>query len=105
MERIKKLKAHLEKLKRMSSNELEFRPIEKWMKKELNVERLPDKGSSHIYFRHPAIEKFNELGHFQVALAKGKKKEIIYRNNFLEYLYKFLKTIIDYLEQEEQSEQ
>lgn len=104
MERIKKLRVHLEELKRMSSNELEFRPIEKWMKKELYVERLPNKGSSHIYFCHPAIKEYNELGHFQVALAKGKKKDIIYRDNFREYLYRFLKTIIDYLEQEEQSE-
>lgn len=104
MERIKKLRAHLEKLRRTSSNELEFRPIEKWMKKELNVVREPNKGGSHILFSHPAIKEYNELGHFQVALAKGKKKDIIYRDNFREYLHRFLKTIIDYLEQEEQSE-
>lgn len=104
MERIKKLRVHLEKLRRTNSNELEFGPIEKWMKKELNVVRLPNKGGSHILFSHPAIEEYNELGHFQVALAKGKKKDIIYRDNFREYLYRFLKTIIDYLEQEEQSE-
>ena len=104
MERIKKLRAHLEKLKRTSSNELEFRPIEKWMRKELNVERLPNKGGSHIYFQHPAIEELNTLGHFQVALAKGKKKDIIYRDNFREYLYDIVKKIIDYIEQEERSE-
>ena len=74
------------------------------MKKELNVKRLPDKGGSHIYFYHPAIEEYNGTGNFQVALAHGKKKDIIYRDNFREYLYKSLIKIIDCLEMEEQSE-
>ena len=100
-----KLRQELEQFKKINANELEFRPIEKWMVGKLGVERLPSKGGSHVYFKHQILEQWNRTGHFQVSLKKGSKKAIIYRKNFLEYLYKSLKLIIDLLEQEAASEE
>ena len=97
-----KLRAQLEEFKRNRANEFKFAPIEKWMTKELGVERLPGKGGSHAYFKHPVLEQLNALGHFQIGLKKGKK---IYRMNFLRYLYPVLKRIIDELEKEADREE
>jgi len=99
-----KLRQELEQFKKKNANELEFHPIEKWMVRKLGVERLPPKSGSHVYYKHRILEQSNPPGHFQVSLKKGSKKEVIYRKNFLEYLYKSLKLIIDLLEQEAASE-
>lgn len=101
MQDVELLRRDLEKFRRIKSGELDFAPIEKWMLKKLGVEKLPLKGGSHVYYRHPAIEDENEYGHFQVSLAHGRAKKIIYRKVFLEYLYPRLVTIINYVEKEQ----
>ena len=97
-----KLRAELQKFNQLKGNELDFRPIEKWMTKELGVERLPNKPGSHVSFRHRALEEQNDLGNFQIGLKKNKK---LYKQNFKDYLYKVLLHIIEFLEKEAAREQ
>lgn len=103
----KKLRECLEQFKTQKANEFKFRPIEKFMLKELGVERMPNKGGSHISFRHGVLEKEVgiEGGLFRVALKHGSKKPILYRTVFLEYLYPELNRIIDLLEKVEKGEE
>ena len=97
-----KLRAKLQEFNKQKGNEFKFRPIEKWMTEELGVERLPNKGGSHIVFRHEVLERVKLIpgGTFRVALKKGSKKPMIYRSNFLEYLYPQLSMILGLLEEE-----
>lgn len=97
-----KLKAKLQEFKKLSGNELKFRPIEKWMTEELGIERRPNTGGSHVSFRHRALEEQNDTGNFQIGLKKNKK---LYRENFRTFLYPILVQIIEFLEKEAIREQ
>ena len=91
----------LERFKAITASELDFRKIENFMIRRLNVERLPNKGGSHRFYRHPAIEAdCNEFGHFQAALKKRSPKPKIFRQNFLEYLYPVLDHIVNKMDEE-----
>lgn len=91
----------LERFKAITANELDYGKIEKFMLRRLNVERLPNKGGSHVFYRHPAIEEdCNEFGHFQVALKKGSPKPKIYQRNFLDRLYPILNHIVNKMDEE-----
>lgn len=101
---IDRLRGELERFKNIKSNELDFRKIEKWMTKKLDVKPLPDKRGSHKYYNHHLLVSYNGTGNFQAALVSGKKKKTMYRKNFLEYLYPWLKRIIEEYERETPSD-
>lgn len=106
LSKIEELKAELEKFKRIQKSEIELGPIERWMTKELGVERLSSKKSkgSIIKYRHLAFKTpENPEGHF-VIHKMHKKREMIRRSNFHEFLAKRLETILAYLETEVNSE-
>ncbi|NMC42380.1 MAG: hypothetical protein GYA46_00530 [candidate division Zixibacteria bacterium] len=70
------------------------------MIRELGVERLAKDGIIIVY-RHPAIAEIHGGDDsFVVHVIHGKRREMIYRKNFLEYLYKRLREIIDQTEVE-----
>ena len=100
LNKFEKLRSDLEKIKRDAQKEMKFKPLEKWMIKELGVRKLPNKRGSHVFYEHDALKPINRTGHFQVAL---KNNRILYRDNFLEFTYKRLKEIIDGMELEERS--
>lgn len=97
-----KLLEELEEFKRHTANELELRPLEKWMIKRLGVRRLDETGGSAVRYEQEALKEFKGDGVFTIHIAKGGKQrpEIIYRKNFLVILYPRLKEIIDYMRKE-----
>jgi hypothetical protein len=97
----KALRAELSKMHRQAPPEMELRPIEKWMIKELGVERLPMKGGSAITYYHKALTNIGDgQGHFSIHKIHARNPEYIYKRNFKNYLYKSLMEIISILEAE-----
>ncbi len=94
------LERELEKLKAKRSSEFDLKPIEKWMFKDLGVKRLKSKGGSAVVYEHPAFKEVKEDGNFVVHLKHGGKREKITRQNFVRYLYKRLKEIIEFMRKE-----
>ena len=102
MSRIGKLIEDLDGFKNDRRNELEFNPIEKWMIGDLGVKKLSTGKGSSVLYKHVLLEQENVTGHFTVHL-KHVKRNIIYRKNFLAFLYPTLMKIIRYLALEDNS--
>lgn len=96
MKSVEVLRAELEDFRKLTANELPFRKIEKWMIKELEVERLKNVPGSHRIYRHRLLEPYTENGHFQAVPRKNDR--IIHRMNFHRQLYPRLNQILDELE-------
>lgn len=101
--RFEKLRSELKQFRDLARKrpEIELRPLEKWMIRELGVSRVTKKKGSHAVYNHPALRKSDsDPGNFQIALAHGKKVDLIHRKNFLDYVHKFLELIIKIMESE-----
>ena len=70
------------------------------MLKRLGVERLPNKGGSMLRFQHDALESIKGDGQFVVHRISKKKRDLIYRNNFRNFLYPTLKAIVNFMRKE-----
>jgi len=103
-----KLRKKLESFKNVNVPELELAPIEKWMIKELGVERIKTgKGTkkgkgSRISYRHDALRQTGRDGIFGIDIIHGRRKgrEMVKRTDFRGFLYRRLLEIIAILEQE-----
>ncbi len=99
MKSYEELNSDLEKFKNNESSEYDLKPIQKWMEKELGVKRLKNPRGSKVRFEHAAFLEWNDDSCFMThVLHKGKEQ--IRRANFRNYLYKDLKTIIEYMRKE-----
>ncbi|MCX6827705.1 MAG: hypothetical protein NT002_00235 [candidate division Zixibacteria bacterium] len=94
------LLGRLQSFKKDGGNELPLAPIEKWMCEELGVKRLKNTGGSMVRFEHPAIAELKGDGIFGIHVARGGRREMIYRKNFKTYLCPCLLYIIETMRKE-----
>ncbi len=101
-----KLREELEVYHSSKKREFDFYPIVKWIKKNLDVEKIETNKStgkrgqgSKRFFFHYLLKKHHGDGHFTIHVSH-KKKETITRFDFRKYLYHNLMDIIKYMEQE-----
>lgn len=106
MKDIEKLRKELEEFRNIQTPEIDVKKLERWMKKELDVERQPDKSGVSLIYQQPILKKFREADIFTVHRVHpaSKSKPKITRIDFRRYLYPTLNKIIDCLETEAQSE-
>ena len=100
MSNIDDLEKKLEKFYNHQKKEFDLSEVEKWMIKELGVERKGKKGIKVIYFHKALTIGFNDKGHFTVHIIHGKGKEQIRRFDFRKYMNKPLKIIIEFIRAE-----
>ena len=78
---------------------MELGPIEKWMQRNLGVERLPMKGGSGVIYRHEALTCLGDgLGHFSVHVMHNKNREFVTKFDYKKYIHANLMLIISIIE-------
>lgn len=104
MSKIDEYRQKLDEIKKINKSEIEFHEIKRWMIKDLGVREIETgkgsgkkkgKGSNRTFY-HPAFLQLNPEGYFTIHVLH-KKKEMIRRLDFKNYLSKKLEYIIDYL--------
>ncbi len=97
MDTCEELLEQLEKFKQDRRSEYPLGPIEKWMISKLGVTRLRNTGGSAVRFEHPALKELKTDGIFVIHVAHRGKREMVYRTEFKNFLYRPLLYIIGHL--------
>lgn len=101
MTKYENLRKELESFRNAKQKEMKLRPIENWMTENLGVSRLKSTGGSKIAFMQPILQQLGRDGIFCIHLIHGKRREMIRKFDFREFLYRPLIQIIELLEMEE----